>query len=84
MSTLYVLSLRSEEDLVDIEGYVPLGSVGWMWWLGQSKAKGAAAVGLLTSQMHPHVQALNFASKRRAEEKESILVVGCSHYSWFV
>uniref|UniRef100_A0A8D0EI95 Myelin regulatory factor n=1 Tax=Strix occidentalis caurina TaxID=311401 RepID=A0A8D0EI95_STROC len=28
MSTLYVLSLRSEEDLVDIDGWVLLGSVG--------------------------------------------------------
>lgn len=38
MSTLYVLSLRSEEDLVDADGYVcgdgaivkPLGPVGLM------------------------------------------------------
>uniref|UniRef100_A0A8C8E516 Myelin regulatory factor n=1 Tax=Otus sunia TaxID=257818 RepID=A0A8C8E516_9STRI len=31
MSTLYVLSLRSEEDLVDIDGWVLLGIVGGMW-----------------------------------------------------
>lgn len=53
MSTLYVLSLRSEEDLVDIEGWVSLGSMGWMWWLGQTKARGAAAVGLLTTAVKP-------------------------------
>uniref|UniRef100_A0A663LZL4 Myelin regulatory factor n=1 Tax=Athene cunicularia TaxID=194338 RepID=A0A663LZL4_ATHCN len=49
MSTLYVLSLRSEEDLVDIDGWVLLRSVGGMRCSGESDTQKAATMGLLST-----------------------------------